>query len=503
METVRSDISSAYDAALSNHDLVPVPPEGRTWSMFNYLALWVGMCVCIPSYMIASSLINGGMNAMQALMTVFLGNIIVLVPMILNGHVGVSYGIPFPIYSRISFGVKGANIPAILRAVVACGWFGIQTWLGGTTLYTMLQIVWPGAAQFPTVLPGFMGVGLIPFLCFLAFWGINVLLIFKGIESIKVLEAYCAPFLILSGLALLFWAFNAAHGFGALMDAPSKFQTTKEFMAFFIPSLTGMVGFWATLSLNIPDFTRYAKDQKAQIYGQALGLPTTMTLIAFIGIAVTSASVVIYGESIWDPIVLIGKFQNPLVVFISMSAIALATLAMNVAANVVAPANDLANLAPSKIDFKKGGLITALIGMVIMPWKLIADPTGYIFTWLVGYSALLGPVAGILLADYFLLRKCRVEVDDLYKLEGKYTYKNGYNPAAIIALVVGVLPNVPGFLLQIKAVPSETFPAFFTGIYDFAWFIGLAIAGVCYLLLMKTQQGSVKEVIHVSDRPAA
>ncbi len=486
-----------YDARLFNEDLAPVSQEHRTWSMVNYVALWVGMCVCIPAYMIASSLIDGGMNLTQAVLTVFLGNLIVLVPMVLNGHVGVQYGIPFPVYARLSFGVKGANIPAILRAVVACGWFGIQCWIGGGAILTMLTVLWPDIAHFPIILPEFLGVGLVPFLCFLLFWAINVILIFKGVESIKTLETVAAPFLILSGLALLYWAYNEANGFGGIFSTPDQFETANEFWAFFFPALTAMVGFWATLSLNIPDFTRYAKSQKDQILGQALGLPPTMTLIAFIGVAVTSASFVIYGERIWDPLILIGRFENPWLIFIAMSAICLATLAMNVAANVVAPANDFANLMPEKIDFKRGGLITAIIGILIMPWKLLEDSTGYIFTWLIGYSALLGPVAGILLVDYFIIRNRQIRTADLYQMDGLYSYQHGYNVRAIIALLCGVLPNLPGFLVQLKAVSPIVFPAGLVSLYDYAWFIGLSISGVVYYSLMKNQTHSLVEGPHV------
>lgn len=502
---------TAYDADLSNHDLMPVPPEGRTWTALHYGALWVGMCICIPSYMIASSLIEGGMNVVQALLTVFLGNLIVLVPMILNGHVGVKYGIPFPIYARLSFGVIGANVPALLRAVVACGWFGIQCWIGGTALYTMLAAVAPGVANVPAMLPAFMGVKLVPFLCFLGFWGINVLLIFKGVEAIKKLETWCAPLLLISGVLLLFWAFQKANGLNEMLAAPSQFKTNAEFFKFFIPALTGMVGYWATLSLNIPDFTRYARSQKDQILGQSLALPTTMTFIAFIGVAVTSATFVIFGERIWDPIQLVGRFDNPVVIFAAMSLICLATLAMNVAANVVAPANDFANVWPRAIDFKRGGLLTACIGLVIMPWKLIADPTGYIFTWLVGYSALLGPVAGILLVDYFLIRQSTVIVDDLYRKDGAYTYQGGYNPAALAALIAGVLPNIPGFLAQIKVLDPATVPMMLIDMYNYAWFIGLAIASVMYFILMKlfhqaqplsTVEEPILEVAYASDGTA-
>ncbi len=482
------------DSNLLNDDLAPVHENERTWSAFHFMALWVGMCVSIPAYMMSASLINGGMNMKQAIVTVFIGNIIVLVPMILNGHVGVKYGIPFPVYARLSFGVKGANIPATLRAIVACGWFGIQAWIGGTAIYTMLNMLWPGLATMPAVFPDAFGVTIAQFFCFMIFWGINVSLIFKGIESIKVLETYAAPILVISGLGLLYWAYQRAGGFGNLFHAPSNFKTSADMMAFFIPALTGVVGYWATLSLNIPDFTRYAKDQKAQILGQSLGLPTTMTLIAFIGIAVTSASFVIYGEYIWDPIILIGRFENPVLIFIAMLVICLATLAMNVAANVVAPANDFANLAPSKINFQTGGLITAVIGILIMPWRLVADPSGYIFTWLVGYSALLGPVAGILMTDYFLIRKTKVLLNDLYQNKGAYTYNNGYNHVALLALALGVLPNIPGFLLQVDAIPSGLLPTIFTNFYDYAWFIGLFISSVVYYSLMPKNTLEVSNV---------
>jgi NCS1 family nucleobase:cation symporter-1 len=486
MNSVSSNPSSliAPDASLTNHDLQPVPPERRTWSVMNFMALWIGMCICIPSYMIASSLIEGGMNVPQALLTVFLGNLIVLIPMVLNGHVGVRYGIPFPVYARLSFGVKGANIPALLRAIVACGWFGIQSWIGGTAIYTILTTLYPPFVQWPTILPAFFGVKLLPFLCFLFFWSINVVLIFRGIESIKKLETFCAPVLILSGLGLLIWASQTAGGFSAMLATPSKFKTASEFWTFFVPALTGMVGYWATLSLNIPDFTRYAKSQRDQVLGQALGLPTTMTLIAFIGVAVTSATFGIFGVRIWDPITLVSKFNNPIIIVASMLLICVATLAMNVAANVVAPANDFSNLAPSKINFKRGGLLTAIIGLLIMPWKLIADPSGYIFTWLVGYSALLGPVAGILLTDYFCVRRAQISVQDLYRNQGAYTYVGGYNPVALIALLLGVLPNIPGFLAQIHAVNPQSVPDVFNQIYHYAWFVGLAIAALVYSVLM-------------------
>lgn len=480
------------DDSLSNSDLDPVHIENRTWNAWNFAALWISMAISIPAYMMASSLINGGMNVTQAVFTVFLGNVIVLIPMILNGHVGSKYGIPFPVFARLSFGVLGANIPAVLRAIVACGWFGIQTWIGGSAIYTILLTVFPAIASAPKILPEFIGISLIQFLCFFIFWSLNVYVIYRGIEAIKNFESCSAPILVFSGLLLLGWAFANAKGLNVILSSPSKFNSTADFLNFFFPALTGIVGYWATLSLNIPDFTRYAKNQKAQIVGQSIGLPASMTFIAFIGVAVTMSTFIVHGKYLWNPIDVIGSFENKLAIIFSMSMICLATLTTNIAANIVAPANDFSNLAPSKIDFKLGGLIAAVIGLVIMPWKLIADPTGYIFTWLIGYSALLGPIAGILLVDYFLIRKTDVVVGDLYRLSGRYFYKNGFNTKAVLAMFIGVVPNLPGFLSQINVLPSGYISKEIINLYNYAWFIGLFISGLIYFLLMKKGRELVK-----------
>ena len=467
------------DMDLSNPDIAPVPLSRQNWRAISFFTLWVGMAVNIPSYMIAASLIDGGMSWQQAMWTVLLGNLIVFVPMSLSGHAGTKYGIPFPVFARASFGVQGAHIPSLLRAIVACGWFGIQTWIGGAAIYTMVLIVWPGVADAPAMMPEWVGVSLIQFGCFMLFWAMNIWLIWKGINSIRILEHMAAPFLLLCGLALLAWAYKGANGFGPMLQAGSKFQDPADFWNLFWPSLTAMVGFWATLTLNISDFTRYAQDQRSQVIGQLSGLPTTMTLFAFIGVAVTSATVIIFGEAIWDPVVLVRRFESHTVVFFSMIAVIIATISTNAAANVVGPANAFSNMMPSKIDFRRGGYITGIIGILIMPWKLIADPSGYIFTWLIGYSALLGPVIGIILVDYFLIRKTELSVEDLYRSSGIYA---GINPVAIIALVAGVLPNIPGFLANIGLYSGS---GFIVNLYSYAWFIGLGISSLVYYLLMR------------------
>ncbi len=470
---------TATDSGLSNADIAPVPKSGRDWSAISFFALWVGMAVNIPTYMIAASLVQGGMSWQQAMMTVLLGNLIVLVPMALSGHAGTRYGIPFPVFARASFGINGAHIPSFLRALVACGWFGIQTWIGGAAIYTIVLIVFPGIADTPALVSGWIGVHWAQFTCFMLFWLMNIALIWRGINSIRVLEHLAAPFLLLCGLALLLWAWVQADGFGPMLSRGSEL-TSDLFLELFFPSLTAMVGFWATLTLNISDFTRYARSQRAQVVGQLSGLPTTMTLFAFIGVAVTSATIVIFGEAIWDPVVLVRRFDSPALVFFSMVAVVIATLSTNAAANVVGPANSFSNMWPSKISFKRGGYITGIIGIVMMPWKLLADPSGYIFTWLIGYSALLGPVIGIILVDYWLVRKTELDVADLYRRNGRYA---GVNGRAVAALLLGVIPNVPGFLVQIGVMDGA---GVLVGLYNYAWFTGLAIAGIAYWGLMKS-----------------
>ncbi len=478
------------DADLANEDLLPTAIEHRTWDWKAIAALWVGMVVCVPSYMIAAGLVAEGMSWKEAVFTIFLGNAIVLLPMLLIGHAGAKHGIPFPVLLRSSFGTRGAKLPALLRGLVACGWFGIQTWVGGAAIYTIVNVL-TGDAIVGQPLP-VLGIDAGQTVCFLAFWGLHLVFIKYGTESIRWLELWAAPLLIAMCLALLAWAYVQADGFGPMLSAPSKFaeggERAGQFWQVFWPSLTAMVGFWATLALNIPDFTRFAKSQRDQVVGQALGLPLPMALLAFIGVAVTSATVLIYGEAIWDPVALTRRMGGAGVV-VALVALLLATLTTNIAANVVAPANGFSNLAPGKISFRMGGYITAGIGVAIFPWKLLETTGAYIFTWLIGYSALLGPIAGILLADYFLLRRTELDQRSLFRHDGAYGYRGGWNPVAVIALVLGVLPNLPGFLKAAGFV--DAVPDAFNTIYTYAWFVGLAVAALVYLLGMRSSRVAV------------
>ncbi len=455
---------SVTDPSLSNRDLAPTMRSQRTWGFYNYTALWFSMCMEITTYQLASSLIAEGMDWKQAIGTVLLGNLIVLVPMLLNAHAGAKYGIPFPVFSRAPFGVRGANLAAILRAVVACGWFGIQSWIGGTAIHSMLAVIWPSLAASDGA----------KWASFLGFWLLNMVVVWRGVESIRHLQAFGAPFMFVMAAALLIWVRIKAGSFGTMLSTPSRLQTAGEFLPVFFPSLTAIVGYWATLALNIPDFTRYSESQSAQSWGQAFGLPVAMVLYTFVGISVTSASAVLFGHPIWNPILLIGAFHDRVAAFIALVAILVATLNVNIGANVVSPSNDFSNLYPRLISFRTGGLITGFLGLAMCPWKLLATPDAYIFGWLVGYSGLLGPVAGIMVVDYFLIRKTELDVNSLYHREGAYYYTRGINPRAIGALVAGVGLALIGLVYA---------PLHF--LYDYAWFVGFFVAGIVYVALMK------------------
>jgi len=586
------------DSHLVNEDNLPVPIKERTWSTWNIASLWVGISVCIPTYMLAASLMKTGLNWIQALWAILLGNAIVLIPMCLNAYPGTKYGIPFPVLVRSSFGTRGAQIPSILRGLVACGWFGIQVWIGGYAIYRLALIFLPNLDNlWPGLQSSFLGIGGGELLCFLFFWALHMLIVLRGVESIKWFESLAAPALILVGIALFIWAIDAGGGLGnvlgkschflqptlsarkvgeeielkidALKNGDGSFRADTMrvvavsggtdlgaslteaawqpflseiklkwppeleevrigvelknlkyadevsslcatvrgeesgtcgpwFFVVFLPTITAMVGYWATLSLNIPDFTRYAKSQKDQILGQAIGLPTTMTMYAFVGVVATCAALIAFPRIItqegapWDPVDLLAHFEVPWMVVLSMAVLAVATLTTNIAANVVAPANGFSNLAPRRISFRLGGLITGIIGIVMMPWKLLQTAGHFIFTWLIGYSALMGGVAGVMIADFYLVRKRSLQLAGLYREDGPYHFTGGFNWVGIIAFIAGVLPNIPGFLVQVNVLSAAAVPPVFRTVYTYAWFVGFFVSFAVYAVWMSARVKSGK-----------
>jgi len=470
------DTSRVEASPLYNRDLAPVPVSRRNWTTYNYAALWISMAHCIPTYTLAAGLISVGMNWWQAILTILLGNTIVLIPILLNSHPGTKYGIPFPVFARAAYGTVGSNLPALLRAIVACGWFGIQSWIGGEALQTFFTAILP---SWPTLLPALFGRPMTEWISFLLFWGMNIFIIYRGMDLLRKVENWAAPFVLVMTAILLVWAVRRAHGFGPLLAQPGKFHTFGEFFPIFIPSLTAMVGFWATLSLNMPDFTRFGKSQREQIVGQVVALPTTMTVFSAMGVLITSATVIIYGRAIWDPTQLARQFHAPVVVAISMFTVVVATLAVNIAANVVSPANDFANAFPRLIRFKTGGLITGILGILMQPWRLLSDASTYIFAWLVGYSGGLGSIAGVLIADYWLVRKKRLKLEDLYLTHGVYRYRGGWNWKAVFATVVGCALAWGGLV-----VPA------LKPLYSYGWFVGFFAAGLLYWILARAPEAA-------------
>jgi nucleobase:cation symporter-1, NCS1 family len=494
----RHELTPDVDAGLANSplhngDLAPVPISKRIWSTYNYVALWIGMAHNVATWTLAAGLVALGMAWYQAILTIMLANVIVLVPMLLNSHAGTKYGIPFPVFARASFGVIGANLPALIRAGVACGWFGIQTWIGGGAIYTLVGALvgdsWTKASPVSLGFGQFASQPITLWLSFAVFWALNIFIILRGMDAIRRFENWAAPVVLVVGIFLCVWMVGQAGGLGPIVNDAGTLGWGDKFWPVFFPSLMAMIAFWSTLSLNMPDFTRFGQSQRAQAVGQVLGLPTTMTLFPLLAVLTTSASQVVYGTAIWDPVALTGKFNNPIVIVLALFTLAVATLSVNVAANTVSPSYDFSNAWPKRISFRTGGLITGVLGILIQPWNLYNDPHSYIFTWLGTYGGATGAIAGVLIADYWWIRRTDLKLADLYRRHGAYSYAGGWNWRAVVALLVGIVFAIGGSYTP--AGQSGPFPA--DGILpilkspfpfaDYSWVVGLVVSFLLYGIL--------------------
>jgi NCS1 family nucleobase:cation symporter-1 len=477
-----TDRSGLVGSPYANEELLPTKLSERRWTTYNYAALWMGMAHNIPSYLLASGLVALGMDWLQAFVTITLANLIVLVPMLLNSHAGTKYGIPFPVFARAFYGLRGANLPALLRAFIACGWFGIQTWVGGQAIFVIVgQLAgdgWTRAAAFG-------GHPWTMWLSFGVFWLIQMALIWRGIEGLRRFENWAAPLVTVAFLGLMLWIVFKVGGLGPIFTQPSKLGWGPGFWTVFAPSLMGMIAFWATLSLNMPDFTRFGGSQRKQLLGQLYGLPTTMAFISMISIVVTSGTIVLYGQPIWDPVEVASKFTSPVAVIIGLLMAVLATMSCNVAANVVSPSYDFSNALPRWLNFRTAGLLTGFIGILIQPWRLVSDPRTYIFTWLGFYGGVLAAVAGVLIGGYWVVGRTRLNLGDLYRPQGRYWFSGGWNWRAVVATVLGALVGVGG---AYSAPGSGPFPAdglipVLKPFYDYSWVAGLLVGLVVYVAL--------------------
>lgn len=461
------------ESPLYNDDIAPIKIGQRTWHKGNVAALWVGMAVCVPTYTLGGVLTAYfGLSVMEALLTILIANIIVLIPLTLNAFSGTKYGIPFPVLLRSSFGLYGSNLPCLVRALVACGWFGIQTLFGGVACHLLLSRIspeWAALGSTGEVYGFFM------------FWMLNIYVVLKGSNAIKFLESWAAPLLLLVGGGLMFWALpqiNVSEILATPASRPDDVSSTPYLMA----GITAMVGFWATLSLNIPDFSRFVRSQKDQVVGQVLGLPLTMFFFSALGVVLTAASFGLVGETISDPINLIGKIQNPTMVVIAMAIIIVATLSTNSAANVVSPTNDFQNLAPKVISEKRGVMLTGLIGILMMSWELLkklgviesdVSLEAVYSNWLLGYSSLLGPIAGIMIIDYFVVNRQQLDLVSLYKRGGRYADMNYHGIAA--------------FLIPVTLTIYSIVTGHIHWFYDYGWFTGSLMGALIYYLFKRPQ----------------
>ena len=460
-----------------NEDIAPTRVSQRTWKTRHIASLWVGMAICVPTYTLGGVLTAYfGLSVSEALWAIFLANVIVLIPLILNAYPGTKYGIPFPVVLRSSFGIIGSNVPCLIRALIACGWFGIQTMFGGLAIHLLFSAISADWASLG-------GTGEV--IGFFIFWVINLWIVIKGAESIKLLETLAAPLLLLVSVGLIVWAYPQASITELLAQAPNR-PEGASLWGYFFGGLTAMVGFWATLSLNIPDFSRFANSQKSQVLGQIIGLPVTMFLFASLGVILTAASPQLVGETVSDPISLIGKIDSTFWVIVSMLMIIIATLSTNTAANIVSPTNDFQNIAPKAISNTRGVMLTGLFGVLLMGWELLKK-LGLIVSdvsveslysnWLIGYSSLLGPIAGIMIVDYFLIRRQTLDLPALYKNNSTYP---AWNVSGFVAFLIPVA-------LTFIAVTTGTLSWF----YDYGWFTGSLLGGLIYYgmnINAKTQQ---------------
>ena len=473
---------SEIAGGLGNRDLNPTTGADRTWTWVDFTALWVGMAHNILTWSLAASLIDLGMNWWQATLIIAAGNLIVLVPIILNSHPGTKYGIPFPVIARASFGIRGANLATMARGIVGAGWFGIQVFVGAQALSLVLVHISPGLASLNKT--PILYQGGLDWVCFLAFMAANLLVLRHGMHQLRRFERWAAPSILVLAAILFVWAWKTAGGLGPIVNSPQT-HPISNIGAVLRTSLMSAIAFWSTLSLNASDFTRFARTQRDQVIGQVLGMPTTMIGFSILGVLTTSATTVIFGKTVWDATKLVEHLPSPLLVVICLLAIVLATLSVNVPANLVSASYDISNLAPRKISMWRGAQITALIGTVMLPWRLLATAGEYVNLWLGTIGIILGPVAGILIADYWYVRRCRLSVPDLYDKNGIYRYFEGVNPKAVAALALGILSAYAGLFSPALKIFSEL-----------NWLTGFVIALLSYGLMM----GKVSEAVESSQR---
>lgn len=491
-----AEAQASQNHSMWNDDLRPCSLAEHSWGAPKFASLWVGMCICLPTYSLAASMIALGMNWWESVLTILCGSAIVMVAILLVSHAGTKFGIPYPVFARLWFGTRGAHVPALARAIIAAGWFGINSWFGGQALDAILTHVTAAWGGFGWHLGA----------AFAIFWLINVAIATRGPQAIGRLAQISAPTLALGAIALFAWAVHAAGGFGPLLARPATIHGNAFWLAF-LPSVVGVIAFWATMALNIPDYTRYATSQRAQLRGQILSMPLTMAIFSFVGIVVTSATVALFGTALWNPVELIVKFPTPVVVLAGIVVI-LSSVTINVGANVMAPARAFENLWPKRITFAVGAVITGVLSLAMQPWYVLSSFTNYIFLWLGAYGAMLGAFDGIAIADYWIVRKRRLDLAQLYAPKGIYGYAGGVNPRAIAALLVGwALALLGALAIGARAPLAGGWSGLFTRLSSGGWVLSLVGGLVAYGVLMQGSRSRLSQTeyqtITAAESPAS
>lgn len=451
-------------------DVLPSKQSDRSWNIGNYFTVWMGSVHNIPNYIAIGGLFAIGLSVHKVFMAIMCAAVIIATVLVLNGHAGSKYGLPFAMLLRSSFGNKGAVIPGVIRGVIAAiMWFGFQTYAGSQALSILIAKIWPSYIT----LGGdwdFFGLTLPALISFLLFWLFNVVLIYGGMNFLGKFTNILSPFvyIVFGGMAI--WAINLAGGIGPILNYTADGVDGNKVIVF-LGAVVAVIAAWAAPMVNVSDFTRLARTHKEQVIGQTVGLIVTYLLFAVASISIIAGSEIAFGTPIWNVLDVVARFDSGFAIGVSVLTLCLTTLSVNVTGNIVPAGYQLASFFPKKLSFRAGATVAAVIGIMIMPWKLMENPTS-IFTFLNIVGGLLAPITGVMLAHYFIISKTKIDINELYSQNGKYNYQKGFNINAIVTLIIaGVLCLIGSF------VP------FFAPLYEISWFVGIGSAIIIYTLL--------------------
>ncbi|KAH9925124.1 permease for cytosine/purines, uracil, thiamine, allantoin-domain-containing protein [Fomitopsis serialis] len=486
---VASDEDLSYaEGFLRNEDLYPVPPERRTWAMWNYVSFWITDGFNMNTWEIASSMIDAGLSWWQAWLCVWLGYGIAAPFIVLNARPGAMFHITFPVVARASFGIWGSLWCVFNRAAMACIWYGVQASLGGSCVLVMLRAIWPSIENIPNTMPASSGTTTRDFVCFFLFWLISLPAIWLPLHKVRHLFTVKAIVVPIAGVTFFVWCIVKAHGVGPIVRQQGTVHGSNLAWTM-ISSMMSCISNMSTLVTNAPDFASRARRPRDALWPQLIAVPLGFGIVCFLGIIVSSSSQAIYGEALWSPVDLLGTFldNNPshatrfAVWFISAAfIIAQVTSRTNISANSISAGCDLTALFPRFINIRRGGYIAAIVGLCMLPWNLLKSSSNFT-TYLSAYSVFLSSIAGVMVTDYYLIHKGHYRVSELYYpgKDGWYSYTYGINFRAYAAYVSGIVINVVGF----AGATGRPVPEAAIHIYDLSFFTGFAVSATVYYTL--------------------